>query len=168
MIDTQNRPAPRSDSTRIPLLREDMHDHVHAPGSGSGRVSRTLINFWLDSALAVVFVCLSVVAVIVQFVFPPGIAARGWTLWGMRYGQWCSIQFSLVALLALGLLVHIMLHWTWVCSVVTRRILRHRELPDDGLRTLYGVGLLISLLLLGAMTVGIAQWTIVPPPEAGL
>lgn len=146
------------------LLHHDDHEHNHAPAHQStGRISKTLVNFWLDGLLGVVFVKLCVIAVIVQFVFPPGIAARGVTLWGMNYGQWCSIQFAVLAFLGLGILLHVMLHWTWVCSVLTKRVLGKNDVPDDGIRTLYGVGLLIALLLTAAVTVGIAQWMIVIP-----
>lgn len=153
-------------SPKTPLLHEDMHDHVAAPARAkprSGRFSRTLLNFWLDGLLGVVFAALCLTAVIVQFVFPAGIAARDWFLWGMSYGQWCSIQFALVAVLGLGVLVHIMLHWQWVCSVWTKRVLRRQQLPDDGIRTVYGVGLLICVLMFGAVVVGVAQWMIVRP-----
>lgn len=148
------------------LLHEDMHDHVASPARAArqpGRFSRTLLNFWLDSVLGVAFATLCVTAVIVQFVFPAGIAARGWSLWGLSYGQWCSLQFGLIAILGLGVLVHIMLHWTWVCSVWTKRVLKRHTLPDDGIRTVYGVGLLILLLMSGAVMVGMAQWMIVRP-----
>ena len=151
---------------RARLLHEDMHDHVATPEvahSQHGRLSRTLVNFWLDGLLAVLFVAMSIVAVIVQFVFPPGTAAAGWRLWGLSYGRWCSLQFSLIAILGLGVLVHVMLHWTWVCSVLTKRVLHKSELPDDGIRTIYGVGLLIGVLLVGAVAVGIAQWMLVSP-----
>ncbi|MCA9050648.1 MAG: DUF4405 domain-containing protein [Planctomycetaceae bacterium] len=150
---------------RTPILHDDMHDHPHTAASPpkAGRVSRTLVNFWLDVVLGAAFVLLSVAAVIVQFVFPPGTATKGWFLWGMSYGQWCSIQFALIALLGIGVLVHVMLHWTWVCGVLSKRILNQSEIPDDGIRTVYGVGLLIALLLFGAVVVGVAQMTIVSP-----
>lgn len=147
-----------------PLLHHDDHEHTAPhPVQTPGRISRTLVNFWLDILLAVIFVKLCITAVIVQFVFPPGIAARGASLWGMSYGQWCSIQFALLAVLGLGVLLHVMLHWTWICSVLTKRILGKSQLPDDGIRTIYGVGLLICLLLIGAVCVGAAQWMIVMP-----
>lgn len=156
----------QSATPRQPLLHHDDHEH-HAPApsraKSTGRISRTLVNFWLDALLAVVFVKLSITAVIVQFVFPPGIAARGAALFGLSYGQWCSIQFGLIAVLGLGVLLHVMLHWTWVCSVLAKRILKQSEIPDDGIRTVYGVGFLIGLLLLGAVSVGVAQWMIVIP-----
>ena len=147
-----------------PLLHHDDHEHaVPHLARTPGRISRTLVNFWLDGLLGLVFVKLSITAVIVQFVFPPGVAARGAVLWGMSYGQWCSLQFGLLAVLGLGVLLHVMLHWTWICSVLSKRVLGQSEVPDNGIRTLYGVGLLICLLLLGAACVGMAQWMIVLP-----
>ena len=151
---------------RSPLLHDDMHDHpqgTQRPTHRPGRVSRTMVNFWIDLGLGVSFVGLCITAIVVQFVFPPGIAARGWTLWGMSFGQWSSVQFTLLAVMALGVLVHVMLHWTWVCSVFAKRVLSRPSLPDDGIRTVYGVGILISILLLGAVTIGMAQWMIVAP-----
>ena len=149
---------------RQPLLHHDDHEHhAPAPNRSPSRVSRTLVNFWLDTALGVFFVLLCVTATIVQFVFPPGVAARGVSLWGLCYGQWCSLQFGLIVTLGIGVLVHVMLHWPWVCSVLTKRILGQSKVPDDGIRTVYGVGILISLLLVGAITIGLAQWMIVMP-----
>jgi hypothetical protein len=136
---------------------------VGPPIKAAGRVSRTLLNFWLDILLATVFVKLCITAVVVQFVFPPGVVSRGVSLWGLSYGQWCSIQFSLLAILALGVLVHVMLHWTWVCGVMARQVLSKREVPDNGIRTIYGVGLFICLLLIGAIVIGLAQWMIILP-----
>ncbi len=128
-------------------------------------LSRTLINFWLDVILMLAFVALSLVSVIVQFVFPPGVAAKGWLLWSMNYSQWCGLQFALLSGLGFGIVVHVMLHWTWVCGVITKKLLHLKELPDDGIRTVYGVGLLIVLLLTGAAVVGVAMMTIQMPPQ---
>ena len=136
---------------------------VEVVASDGTRVSRTLVNFWLDSLLLLVFALHSIAAVIVQFVFPPGVAAKGWTLWSMNYGQWCSLQFFFLSVLAFGILVHVMLHWSWVCGVIARKLLHQRDLPDDGIRTVYGVGLLILLLLSGATVVGIAMMSIKMP-----
>ncbi len=139
---------------------------VHRPevvASDGTRVSRTLVNFWLDAFLLLIFALHSVSAVIVQFVFPPGVAAKGWTLWSMNFGQWCSVQFFFLSVLAFGIVVHVMLHWSWVCGVIARKLLHQRELPDDGIRTVYGVGLLIVLLLSGATVVGIAMMSIKMP-----
>ena len=140
----------------------DKHDRSIKQPKRSG-ITKTLLNFWLDATLLVVFVTLGIVAVILQFVFPPGTAAKGWTLWGMTHGQWSSLQFSLLCVMALAVLLHVMLHWTWVCSVLARKILGRPSSPDDGVRTLYGVGLLIVLLNVAGLVVAIANWMIRPP-----
>jgi hypothetical protein len=122
------------------------------------------INLLLDIALLVVFVLLCIAAVIVRFVFPPGPAAKGWMLWGLDYDAWNGIQFGLLAVLAGGILVHVMFHWSWVCNVLASRFLRSRVgKVDDGLQTIYGVGLLIVLLNVIGITVAAAMLTITGP-----
>ena len=122
------------------------------------------INLALDILLLVVFVALCTAAVIVRFVFPPGPAARGWTLWSLDYDAWGGVQFGLLAALAVGILVHVMFHWSWVCNVLASRFVRGRSgKVDDGLQTIYGVGLLIVLLNVVGVTVAAAMLTIRGP-----
>ncbi|MCE9631402.1 MAG: DUF4405 domain-containing protein [Planctomycetia bacterium] len=131
------------------------------PRSGWSRWSWSEINLLLDIAL---FVTLCAAAVIVRFVFPPGPAAKGWLLWGLDYDAWSGIQFALLATLAVGILVHVMLHWSWVCNVAVSRLARDkRSRVDDGLQTIYGVGLLIVLLNVIGITVAAAMLTIKGP-----
>ncbi len=134
------------------------------PGkSGSFRLSKPVLNLTLDGALLLAFIALGIVSVILQFVFPPGVAARGWMLWGLNHTRWSSLQFAILCVLALGIAVHVMLHWTWVCGVIVRQVLRKCDLPDDGIRTLCGVGLLITLLFSGAVVTGAAILSIEMP-----
>jgi hypothetical protein len=122
------------------------------------------VNLVLDAALLGVFAVLCGVAVIVRFVFPPGPAADGWTLWGLDYDAWNGIQFGLLAALAGGILVHVMLHWSWVCNVIASRFLRSTQpRVDEGLQTIYGVGLLIGLLVAIGIVVAAAVLTVRGP-----
>lgn len=122
------------------------------------------VNLSLDIALLMIFMMLCIAAVIVRFVFPPGPAAKGWTLWGFDYDSWNGIQFGLLAVLAVGILVHVMFHWSWVCNVMASRFFRRRNgKVDDGLQTIYGVGLLIVLLNVIGITVAAAMLTIKGP-----
>ena len=115
-------------------------------------------NFLLDGMLLVVFTALCFAAVVVRFVFPPGPSAKGWMLWGLDYDAWGGIQFGLLASFAGGILVHLMLHWSWVCSMLASRFLgRGKTRVDEGLQTIYGVGLLIVLLaVVGSATAAAA------------
>lgn len=129
-------------------------------------MSRSWINFWLDVLLLLLFCTLMAVATIVRFVFPPAAESHSWRLWGGTYDEWGNLQFGLVAALALSILVHVMLHWNWVCGLVAAKVSANRKgKVDDGLQTIYGVGLLILLLTLIGGVLAAAQLTIVQPPS---
>lgn len=132
------------------------------PGRSSGW-SWSWTNLLLDAALLVVFMALCFAAVVVRFVFPPGPAAAGWNLWGLDYDAWGGIQFGLVAVLAGGILVHVMLHWSWVCNVLASRLAGRGARVDDGLQTIYGVALLIGLLLAVGTALAVAVLTVRGP-----
>jgi hypothetical protein len=134
------------------------------PGSG---ISRTTVNFWLDTWLLVNFLALVWISFLLRFIFPRGTAASGWTLWGYGYDDWANVQFATLAVLMLGILVHVMLHWTWVCGVITSRMHRPDGKPvrwDDGVRTLVGVGLIVVLLNIMGLLMALAALTIRTTP----
>jgi hypothetical protein len=126
-------------------------------------MTRTLINFILDATLLVTFCALTFSSVITRFIFPPGPDAIGWHLWGLSYDRWASVQFAAVAALALCILVHVMLHWSWVCGVVATRLARDKKAKlDEGTQTIYGVGLLILIINVLGLAIAIAALTIRP------
>lgn len=114
-------------------------------------MSRTTVNFLLDALLLAVFTALAATSVVVRFVFPPGTQADRWTLWGHGYDAWVGLQFNILAFLALGILFHLMLHWSWVCGVATNRLSKWfgRTIRiDEANQTVYGVGLLVAVFTL--------------------
>ena len=128
-------------------------------------MSRTLLNFLLDSLLLATFAVLVWSSVVVRFVFPPGTNADGWLLWDLSYDQWAGLQFAMVAILALGVVFHVMLHWSWVCGFVTARLARGKKLKlDDGTQTLYGVGLLIVIFNILGLAIAAAAISVQAPP----
>ena len=128
------------------------------------KLSRTTINFWLDTLLLLLFLVLSWVAVVTRFIFPPGPDATGWRLWGWDYDHWCGIQFAVLCTLGLAILIHVMLHWTWVCGVVASRLGQKKSASrDDGSRTLWGVGLLIVVFNLVGLAVAAATLMVEAP-----
>lgn len=117
-------------------------------------MNRTLVNFCVDTGLLIAYALLVWSSTVLHLVFPAGIEAAGWTIWGWDYLAWRGFQFANLVVLTLGVLLHVMLHWNWVCGVIATRFLRDRSRMDSGTQTLYGVGLLILLLaLIGAATV---------------
>lgn len=128
--------------------------------------SRTSLNFMLDSALLGLFVMLAWTFAIFRLVFPPATTARGWRLWGLDYDAWAGVQFVLFCVFALAVLLHVMLHWSWVCGVITQRLSKWRKRTvrwDDGYQTIYGVATLIVLLHLVGGALFAAMLTVQPP-----
>ena len=123
-------------------------------------MSKTIFNFWLDVTLLVLFLTLGWISAVLQFVFPVGPRAFECQLWGWDYLVWRDLQFGILCLFALGILLHIMMHWTWCCSIVTRRMLKQSKLPDHGMQTIYGVILLAALLHFLGIAFGLAMFTI--------
>lgn len=121
-------------------------------------MSRTVINFWVDCTLLTLFVLLIWVSTVIRFVFPHGPSSAEWRIgsWGLY--QWINLQFIILGMFVFTVVLHVMLHWTWVCGVISSRFLRRKDgrrvVMDDGTRTLYGVGLLI--VLLHVLAVGVA------------
>ncbi len=76
-----------------------------------------MVNFCLEALLLVLFVACVWCVAVTRFAFPPATAAAGWR----------DLHFGLLCALVLAVLVHVMLHWNWVCGVVTTRLLARRE-----------------------------------------
>lgn len=121
--------------------------------------TRTGVNFLLDSFLLTTFVTILAIATIVRFVFPPAENSHGWRLWGWSLEQWHELLFAAIAVLAGAVLLHIMLHWNWVCGVVSNKLsswFGRAVRIDDASKTLWGVSLLITVFSILAIVLAIA------------
>lgn len=126
--------------------------------------TRTDVNFWLDFLLAAAFLGLVAISLLIRFVFPRAQDSVGWSLWGYGYDDWIQVQFIVIAVLTLLILIHVMLHWNWVCSVAVQRIIRaDTKKADNGWQTIVGVGLMILLLNILGIMMGVALLTIRHP-----
>jgi len=129
------------------VLETTAQEPAAAPKRGHGQVSVAILNFWLDAALFVDLIFIMWVSAMLQLIFPVPTEAGGWSLWGLSYNSWRNVQFYSLCVFALLAIEHLVLHWTWVCSVVAVRIMRVRSRPDEGMQAIYGVGAFIAILL---------------------
>jgi hypothetical protein len=126
-------------------------------------MSQTIVNFLVDVLLLCITLGLTWSTCLLKFVFPPATRAGGWRLWGLDYDAWSSVQVSLLGVILLAILVHVMLHWKWVCSVIAIRLLRCPGKVDDGTETLYGVAVLIVMVAATTVLLVAAELMIRPP-----
>jgi hypothetical protein len=121
-----------------------------------------LINFWLDVVLAVLFLVQGWMFAVLHAVFPRG-AGSDWTVWGATPLDWSELLFTTFCVFAVGVVLHVMLHWDWVCGIVATKILRRKTCKDDGSHTLLGVGTLLVLFHVLAAGILAARVALVGP-----
>lgn len=123
-------------------------------------VSKTIIDFWLDMFLLVLLMVLSFQVAVLQFVFPipqPGVTAF---VWGGSLFHWRQAHFATFCVFGGSALLHIMLHWTWICGVINTRLFGRKVIPTDGTETLIGVIAIVGLLHLLGLGVLAAMWSV--------
>ena len=124
-------------------------------------------RFVVDVVLFLAFLALLWTHSLTQFIFPRGTQADGWILWGLTYDQWTRVSFGCLAVFTLCVLVHLILQWRWVCNFISTRLSRRkngeRVILPDGIKTLYGVGTLITVLTALGMLLAVAEIMIKAP-----
>jgi len=117
-------------------------------------MSRSTLNFFVDLLLASLFLTVLAVVGVVHLTFPTAAQASGWTVWGWSFDRWSNAEFVAIALFTICVIVHLILHWTWVYGFVATRVARrfHTQASNaSSIKTLYGVmTLIIVLTLLGS------------------
>ncbi len=130
-------------------------------------MSRSAFNFLLDTILLILYSALLCSSSVLRFVFPPAAEADGWTLWSLTYEQWNDVRFGFLAAMTFGILLHLILHWNWVCGFVATRLSKRsaaRIVLDDGTKTLYGVSMLIVVVTAFGALIGLAVIMVQAPP----
>jgi|GEM_PF-3527873 len=120
-------------------------------------ISRTMLNFLIDTLLLFAAVSMAWVTVMLMVVFPIPTRTEGWKLWGLDYNQWRQVHFGFFVLAALLALEHLVLHWKWVCGVIVTKILKLKKRPDEGIQAVYGVGAFIGTLMFMGMLIIVAK-----------
>ena len=157
-------PFAPADSATAQSESIDIHAlELRSPSRGSiwNRYS-TLINFWLDLILLILFLIQAWMFSVLNLVFPRG-ASAGWKIWGANALDWSEALFVVFCVFSLGILLHVMLHWGWVCGVATTRFLKRKSRKDDGYQTVVGVAVLILLIHLLVLGILIALVNLIAP-----
>ena len=91
---------------------------------------RTTLNFIVDAIAFVDLLLLATTGTILKWALPPGSGGHGYgyrggrgpgdikTLWGLGRHDWGDVHFVLSLLFVFLMLVHLILHWTWIKTCV--------------------------------------------------
>lgn len=105
-------------------------------------MKRSTLNLSIDVAAFAGFVLLTTTGVLLRYVLPPG-SGHYSTIWGLNRHEWGGIHFWIAIVFFSVLGLHLLLHWRWIFSVVTRR-------PREGSGFRVGLGMvgLATVLML--------------------
>lgn len=131
---------------------------------GASKRPTAIFNFWVDVALGLSVLSLTWVSAMMQVTFPAPTAAGGWVLWGWNYDQWRNLQFGLLCLSVLLALEHVVLHWPWVCGVITTKILKLKNRPDEANQAMYGIAFFFCIVLVLKAATILAVFSVKHPP----
>lgn len=98
---------------------------------------RTLTNLWIDLASLIVMLGLAATGGLIHFVLPAG-SGRFRELFGWNRHDIGHVHFYLAVAAVALLVLHVLLHWSWVCGVVAKAL--GRGFPCQRTRTVWGVG----------------------------
>lgn len=113
---------------------------------------KSTINFFVDVLTLLVIFVMILTGLVIRFVLPPGTGGRhggdGLLLWGWGRHDWGDVHFWSSVVLGVLLVVHVALHWSWVCMMV-QRFLGGADAGQlrAGRCDAYGVGFLVAVAL---------------------
>jgi len=119
-------------------------------------MKRTWLNFVIDGVTAVCAIGIVWTGLLLYFVLPPGSGRHGQTLVGMDRHEWGDWHLYL-ALTGLALvLVHVALHWRWMCVMACRCVPGWASRsPRKSRRVVAG---LLAMALIGGALAGSLYW----------
>ncbi|CAN5508206.1 hypothetical protein BH10PLA1_BH10PLA1_07270 [soil metagenome] len=84
-------------------------------------MKRNTFNFLIDILSALMMFGMIDTGLLIRFVLPPGSGSRR-ILWGYGRHDWGDVHFWLAVGVAVTLVVHVALHWQWVCVTAMRMV----------------------------------------------
>lgn len=107
-------------------------------------MQRTLLNLIIDLASGFLFCALIATGYLLRFPLPPG-TNKVLSLWGLSRHQWGEVHFWISTVLVSVLVVHVILHWQWLVTVIRQRL--HRAKTNSS-----RAGWVIGLIAVGLFT----------------
>jgi len=130
---------------------------------------RNTLNYVVDGATFLSMCSVAVTGVILKWVLPPGTQREGLTLFGWLRHDWGEVHFWTTVSLGALVVLHVILHWQWVCTTTARLIPRvdHRRLSPGRRRALGAIAVVGVAALFGGVVMGGRALVERPEPTEG-
>ena len=102
----------------------------------------------IDMTAATLFVGMIATGYVLRFPLPPG-TNRVLELWGLSRHQWGSVHYWLSFSLLAAIVVHIVLHWKWLVSVVGKKLRLFTTPPQS----MFQSGIIVTALIVAAFCI---------------
>lgn len=96
-------------------------------------MKRSTLNFSVDVVAFIGFIVLTTTGVLLRYLLPSG-SGHYSTIWGLDRHEWGGVHFWIAVVFFSLLGLHLVLHWRWILSMVTRR-------PREGSGFRVGLGM---------------------------
>ena len=129
-------------------------------------MDRNRINYAIDGLTALAALNLVFTGFLIELVMPPGSGHERLTLLGMDRHDWGRIHFW-TALACVGLvLIHVCLHWRWICTM-SCRIATGKTGHAPSARARHAAGTIAVVLIVGLIAglLALAQANLVRAPR---
>ncbi len=119
-------------------------------------MKRNTVNFWIDVISLLPMLGLTWTGLLIHYVLPPGTGGRhgdqALTVWGLGRHDYGTVHFYLALTLVALMVIHLWLHWSWVCATVRRLAGKGSHASDR--EGVYGIAALVvigALILVGLL-----------------
>lgn len=119
---------------------------------------RSIVNILIDFVSLLIMLVLAATGLVMRFTLPPGTGGRGGglrsTLWGWSRHDWGNLHAWLSVAIGALLVIHLALHWNWICCVsekLLRREARTARMTGGRMGKLVGMSasVAIAVVLIG-------------------
>jgi hypothetical protein len=115
-------------------------------------IKRNTVNYATDGLTLLTLLGVASTGLLLKFVLPPGSGRTSLELLGMSRHEWGDVHFWTTVALGAVLLLHIALHWNWVCGMTHKILTRRTSRISEGARAAWGV---VSLALIVGLLAGV-------------
>jgi hypothetical protein len=116
-------------------------------------IKRNTLNFATDLFIAAIFLSIIGTGLVIRYVLPAG-SGHSRTLWSLGRHDWGDVHFWLAVAACVLALLHVALHWQWVCVTASRLARADYKTPGGPARITRRAAAGISVIVLAVSLTG--------------